>query len=113
MTPLNTPAPADFFLLTWLWFIIDASPCADSALACRVAFESFFSFLLGKFACYMWEKHTTDTGQSFGKDLGAARSRLGSAHDVMPRVVVVVIVIVVVVVQIPASREAELGRHVV
>ena len=37
-------------------------------------------------------------GQSFGKDLGAARSRLGSAHDVMPRVVVVVIVIVVVVV---------------
>ena len=46
----------------------------------------------------MWEKHTTDTGQSFGKDLGAARSRLGSAHDVMPRVVVVVIVIVVVVV---------------
>ena len=67
----------------------------------------------GKFACYMWEKHTTDTGQSFGKDLGAARSRLGSAHDVMPRVVVVVIVIVVVVVQIPASREAELGRHVV
>ena len=66
-----------------------------------------------KFACYMWEKHTTDTGQSFGKDLGAARSRLGSAHDVMPRVVVVVIVIVVVVVQIPASREAELGRHVV
>ena len=66
-----------------------------------------------KFACYMWEKHTTDTGQSFGKDLGAARSRLGSAHDVMPRVVVVVIVIVVVVVQIPASREAELGRHIV
>ena len=62
----------------------------------------------------MWEKHTTDTGQSFGKDLGAARSRLGSAHDVMPRVVVVVIVIVVVVVvvQIPASREAELGRHI-
>ena len=55
----------------------------------------------------MWEKHTTDTGQSFGKDLGAAHSRLGSAHDVMPRVVVVVIVIVVVVVQIPASREAE------
>ena len=46
---------------------------------------------------------------------GAARSRMGSAHDVMPRVVVVVIVIVVVVVvvQIPASREAELGRHVV
>ena len=54
-------------------------------------------FWLWKFACYMWEKHTTDTGQSFGKDLGAARSRLGSAHDVMPRVVVVVIVIVVVI----------------
>ena len=54
-------------------------------------------------------KSTQRAGQSFGKDLGAARSRLGSAHDVMPRVVVVVIVIVVVVVvvQIPASREAK------
>jgi hypothetical protein len=34
-----------------------------------------------KFACYMWEGHTTDTGQSSGKELGAARSRLGSAHE--------------------------------
>ena len=58
-------------------------------------------------------KSTQRTRRRFVKDLGAARSRLGSAHDVMPRVVVVVmvVVVVVVVVQIPASREAELGRH--
>ena len=34
-----------------------------------------------KFACYMWEGHTTGTGQSSGQELGAARSRLGSAHE--------------------------------